>query len=292
MHACGHDGHSAMLLGAASFLAEHGEFNGTVCFVFQPNEEHGLGAQAMLDDGLFQRFPASSCYSLHNVPGLEAGRLAMRPGAIMASENLFEIAISGRGGHASSPHMCIDPVIVAAQIVTGLQTISSRTVDPLESIVVSVTEIHTDGARNVIPSNVTIKGECRTFSDSNTDMVERRVGEISRATAEMFGATCEINFSREFIVSVNSVDETAAAAAAAIAVNGADKVDVNCQPKSFSEDFAHMQKAVPGCYIFIGNGTDSIGGCMLHNPSYDFNDSVLGIGADYWVTLVEQQLGN
>jgi len=291
MHACGHDGHSAMLLGAAYHLAEHGQFDGTVYFIFQPNEEHGLGAQAMLEDGLFERFPASECYSLHNVPGLEAGRLAMRTGATMASENLFEIEIHGRGGHASSPHKCIDPVVVAAQIVTSLQTISSRTANPLESVVVSVTEMHTDGSRNVIPSNVVIKGECRTFSDSNTDMVEKRVGEIARAAADMFGATCELSFSREFIVSVNSENETKAAATAAIAVNGKDKVDVECQPMSFSEDFAHMQKAVPGCYIFIGNGTDSVGGCMLHNPRYDFNDSNLRIGAEYWVALVEQQLG-
>jgi amidohydrolase len=292
MHACGHDGHSAMLLGAAHYLAVNGSFDGTVNFIFQPNEEHGLGAQAMIDDGLFQRFPVAECYGLHNLPGLEAGVLAMRPGAIMASENLFQIEVAGRGGHASSPHLCIDPTIVAAQIVLSLQTIVSRTADPLESVVVSVTEIHTDGARNVIPSNVTIKGDCRTFSDANTDLVEKRLGEIASAVAQTFGATCEVSFSREFIVSVNSEAETEAAVKAALAVNGPERVNENCEPRSFSEDFAHMQHVVPGCYVFLGNGTDSVGGCMLHNPTYDFNDNILATGAEYWITLVEQQLGN
>lgn len=291
MHACGHDGHSAMMLGAAQYLAEHGSFDGTVIFIFQPNEEHGLGALAMIEDGLFQRFPVAECYSLHNLPGLEAGVLAMRAGAIMASENLFEIEIAGRGGHASSPHLCIDPTIVAAQIILSLQTIASRTANPLESIVVSVTEILTDGARNVIPSNVTIKGDCRTFSEANTILVEKRLGEIANATAAMYGATCKFNFSREFIVSVNSAAETEAAARAALSVNGPQRVDANCEPRSFSEDFAHMQKVVPGCYVFLGNGTDSVGGCMLHNPNYDFNDEILATGANYWVALVEQQLG-
>jgi hippurate hydrolase len=291
MHACGHDGHSAMMLGAALYLAKHGSFDGTAIFIFQPNEEHGLGALAMIEDGLFQRFPVAECYSLHNLPGLEAGVLAMRAGAIMASENLFEIEIAGRGGHASSPHLCIDPTVVAAQIILSLQTIASRTANPLESIVVSVTEILTDGARNVIPSNVTIKGDCRTFSEANTALVEKRLGEIANATAAMYGATCNFNFSREFIVSVNSAAETEAAASAALTVNGPQKVDADCEPRSFSEDFAHMQKVVPGCYVFLGNGTDSVGGCMLHNPSYDFNDEILATGANYWVALVEQQLG-
>jgi hippurate hydrolase len=157
--------------------------------------------------------------------------------------------------------------------------------------VVSVTEILTDGARNVIPSNVTIKGDCRTFSEANTALVEKRLGEIANATAAMYGATCNFNFSREFIVSVNSAAETEAAASAALTVNGPQKVDADCEPRSFSEDFAHMQKVVPGCYVFLGNGTDSVGGCMLHNPSYDFNDEILATGANYWVALVEQQLG-
>ena len=290
MHACGHDGHSAMLMGASKHLAEQGQFDGTVYLVFQPNEEHGLGAKAMLDDGLFERFPASACYSLHNLPGLEAGHLAMRAGAIMASENLIDIVIAGHGGHASSPHMAVDPVMVATNIIQNLQTIVSRTADPLDAVVISVTDIQTDGARNVIPSNVTIRCDCRTFNDANTEMVERRVNEIAAAACQMAGATCTVNFSREFIVSINTPAETKAASAAALVVNGPDKVDTNCAPRSFSEDFAHMQKAIPGCYIFIGNGVDSTGGCMLHNPNYDFNDDILETGANYWITLVEQQL--
>ena len=290
MHACGHDGHSAMLLGAATHLAAHGNFDGTVNFVFQPNEEHGLGAQAMIDDGLFERFPAAECYGMHNLPGLEAGLIATRPGPIMASENLFEIAIAGRGGHASSPHLCIDPVLVAALIVVALQSIVSRTTDPLDAVVVSVTEIITDGGRNVIPSNVTIKGDCRTFSEANTEMVEKRIRAIAGSVAASYGAHSGVEFSREFLVSVNAEAETHAAIAAAQKACGPDRVIANCQSKSFSEDFACMQRVVPGCYVFIGNGEDSTGGCMLHNPNYDFNDVILAIGARYWIALVEQQL--
>ena len=290
MHACGHDGHSAMLLGAATFLAKHGNFDGTVNFVFQPNEEHGLGAQAMIDDGLFERFPASECYGMHNLPGLDAGVIATRPGPIMASENLFEIAIAGRGGHASSPHLCIDPVLVAALVIVALQSIVSRSSDPLDAVVVSVTEVFTDGARNVIPDNVTIKGDCRTFSEANTDMVEERIRTIAKSVAATYGADAVVEFSREFLVSVNSEAETRAAIKAAKRALGRDRVIPDYASKSFSEDFSCMQRVVPGCYVFIGNGAGSIGGCMLHNARYDFNDAILAAGAQYWIALVEQQL--
>lgn len=287
MHACGHDGHTAMMLGAASQLVKDGRFAGTVYLVFQPNEENGLGAQAMIDDGLFERFPASECYSLHNVPGMQEGLIATKSGPIMASENLFDIEIVGKGGHASAPEACIDPVTITGKIIPEIHALGDRD----KSIVVSITEILTDGARNVIPSNITIKGECRTFHEVHTESIEAQVRSIAKRHAQEARADCSVKFSREFIVAVNSESETRAAGSAALQVKGEDGVDLDCEPMNFSEDFAHMLNAVPGCYVFIGNGADSVGGCALHNPYYDFNDEILTTGASYWVALVEQQLG-
>ncbi|WP_244283569.1 amidohydrolase [Pseudovibrio sp. Tun.PSC04-5.I4] len=290
MHGCGHDGHTAMLLGAAQHLAKHGDFDGTVYFIFQPDEEYGKGALCMIKDGLFERFPAQEIYGMHNVPGLGLGKITLRQGGTMASETLFEINIVGKGGHASSPHRINDPVVIAAQVIQSLQTIVSRSVDPLDAVVVSVTEVITDGARNVVPTNISIKGDYRTFSDENVALVKRRMEELATGICAASNAVGEVKTSTEFLVTFNAEEQTKVATAAAIATVGAENVETNCAPKSFSEDFAHLQRQAPGCYVFIGNGTEGQYANMLHNPEYDFNDQALQVGASYWVELAEQRL--
>ncbi len=290
-HGCGHDGHTAMLLGAASKLAAEGGFDGTVHFIFQPCEEPGYGAQAMIDDGLFDRFPVDAVYGLHNMPGIPAGDIAVRPGPLMSFEDRFEITVAGRGGHASMPDRTVDATVIAAEMVLALQTIVSRSVSSLDPAVVSVTELHTDGAANVIASNATLRGDCRGFADETSATIEKRMGEIVAGLGAAHGAECTLTYDRVCIVTDNSEAETAHAVEAAREVVGDDRVDPMTPRVPASEDFARMLRVRPGCYALIGNGVDEgAHGCSLHNPYYDFNDAIIGTGIDYWVALVRQQL--
>lgn len=293
MHGCGHDGHMAMLLGAAQILSCSRDFNGTVRFIFQPAEEHGRGANAMIQDGLFERFPVDEIYGAHNIPGMPAGHIATRVGGIMASEDNFVIRIRGQGGHAARPHMAIDPLVVAAEIILALQTIVGRSVDPADSAVVSCTEIHSDGIRNAIPSNAEIKGDTRSYSPHVQALLERRMREICHGIASAHGATCEVEYTHEFVPTVNWPQCTPVAIRAAQAVVGADNVEGNVAPMMISEDFGAFLKVVPGAFVFIGNGAaDSPGAVPLHNAKYDFNDEILPIGARYFAEIIRQRLAN
>ena len=289
-HGCGHDGHTAMLLAAARQLAGSGKFDGTAYFIFQPSEEDGRGALSMIEDGLFERFPMNAVYGMHNMPGIPAGHFAVKEGTIMTSEDIFVITIRGRGGHASMPDRAIDPVVIAAEVILALQSIVSRSVAPQDWGVVSVTEVLTDGARNIIPSTVTIKGDCRAMSTNTQELIAARMREIVAGITAAHGAEGSVEYRNDFIVTVNTAHETAAAIAAARKVAGEPAVDADCPPCSASEDFARMLQVKPGCYILIGNGLDGHCGATLHNPNYDLNDEILTIGADYWVALVEAQL--